>query len=813
LLTETVRGIWHDNQDGLWLALDKGMARLELNTPVTRFGETEGLKGNVNQIVRVFNNFYVATDRGLYMLSDASSRAEFRSVDGIVTGTHTLVLMGRKLWAVSGNGFFTVENDTATAVQPVAVGAAHRSRYVQGRVYFASPSGFGVATLKGDSASVRQWRLRNLPEVEQMEEDDAGALILLTRRGIYRLYFPGNSPDSVPVFYNLSQAQPLPAGPVRMFRMEGQLAFGTRRGVYTFSGRTGRFSPDTSLGAMWNGRAVDYVVRLPAGRLLLNAEGRVWLGTPNTANGGYEWEPRVFARFPRTLLTAMHTEGNARQPIVWLGAKDGLLRFDTRIQKNYGFNFLTQLRGVGLGPRDSLLFGGAFRGQREGYVGIRQDSISVEMSRLENGFGRIRFTFSAPAFDEFTHNQYNFKLEGWDSTWNGWSSTGQVDYNNLPIGEYTFRVKGRNLYGTEGEEVTYHFEVLPLWHETWWAAVLFIILGLAVLAGVVYAAVRYYGYRQRVENERLQRLVDERTAELRESNAQLGMANSQLAEQNEEISRQKAEIEADKLIIEQDKRIIEEKNEEIEESIVYAFRIQTALLPAIADIQAALPQSFVFWRPKDIVSGDFFWFSQVDGLTLITAADCTGHGVPGAFMTMIGNTLLNEIVRRDRVTQPHQILERLHIGVRRALSQDKTASRDGMDLAFVALDTRTGTLHFAGANNPLVLCRNGEAERIDADKLAIGGSQFEDVRRFTPHSLQLQPGDTFYLFTDGFQDQFGGPDGRKYMTKKFRALLASCSTQPIGQQRDFLEQEFLAWLGDTHAQVDDVLVIGVQWNG
>ncbi len=292
--------------------------------------------------------------------------------------------------------------------------------------------------------------------------------------------------------------------------------------------------------------------------------------------------------------------------------------------------------------------------------------------------------------------------------------------------------------------------------------------------------------------------------------------------EREQAEKEKLVAEREKLIIEESKAkleeaftIIEHKNHEITDSINYAFRIQTALLPDIDNIKTILPNSFVFWRPKDIVSGDFYWFNQIDNdRVLILCADCTGHGVPGAFMTMIGNTLLNQIVKTDKIYQPDEILNRLHTGVRKGLKQDQegSKSRDGMDLAMVMIDTLKMEAQYAGANRPFYLFRNGEIEEYKADKMPIGGLQTEVERRFTNNVIQLQRGDSIYTFSDGYPDQFGGDKGRKFMTKKLKELFVELATNDhhMSEQRDILEKYILDWMGTKYEQIDDILVMGVK---
>ncbi|MGF1534495.1 MAG: response regulator [Bernardetiaceae bacterium] len=271
----------------------------------------------------------------------------------------------------------------------------------------------------------------------------------------------------------------------------------------------------------------------------------------------------------------------------------------------------------------------------------------------------------------------------------------------------------------------------------------------------------------------------------------------------ETVEQRTAEIEAQK-------RVIEIKNQHIIESINYAKRIQESILPPSDTIQQILPESFILFQPKDIVSGDFYWMHQTDkGQILITAVDCTGHGVPGAFMSLIGNDLLNLIVKAKNITEPEHILEELHRGVRHVLNQENGKSRDGMDLSFCSIDLTNKQMHFAGARNPLVIVREGNMEIIKGDKKSVGGTRSDDTLTFTRHTISLEKPAMYYIFSDGYQDQFGGENGQKYLTKNFRKLLLAIHHLPIPEQEQILTQELSDWRG-SYPQVDDILVIGMR---
>lgn len=265
--------------------------------------------------------------------------------------------------------------------------------------------------------------------------------------------------------------------------------------------------------------------------------------------------------------------------------------------------------------------------------------------------------------------------------------------------------------------------------------------------------------------------------------------------------------------IEERTATIQEMNHELTNSITYASRIQNAILPPLEEIQAGLPGAFVFFAPKDIVSGDFYWYDATDpDKVVIAAVDCTGHGVPGAIMTVVGYTQLNQIVSEAGVTDPAEILLQLDHRVRKALNQDqeKASSQDGMDLSLCVLDRTKGVLEFSGAMNPLYRLRKGELEVFAGDKFPIGGSQY-DEKAFNRQDLEIEPGDRFYLFSDGFIDQFGGEGERKkrFGTRRFKQTLLSMQDQPIETQGELLKSLFQTYRGEEE-QLDDVLVMGFE---
>ena len=286
-------------------------------------------------------------------------------------------------------------------------------------------------------------------------------------------------------------------------------------------------------------------------------------------------------------------------------------------------------------------------------------------------------------------------------------------------------------------------------------------------------------------------------------------ANIKLEEKNRTISAQKDEIEKQRDIAATQRDQIAYQKKHITDSIVYAKRIQTALLPSLELFSDDL-EHFVLYKPLDIVSGDFYWVTRRDNLQIIIAADCTGHGVPGAFMSMLGVTMLNELVLAKNVVMPDQILNSLRREIMVALKQSEEDDqvKDGMDMAVCTIDFSTSTLWYAGANNPLYLIRGKELIHYRPDKMPV--AIHYRMNDFALQKIELQKGDCFYIFSDGYADQFGGPDQRKFMSSQLKEVLVKISDLPMIQQGEKLNELFAKWQGD-NPQVDDVILIGIRY--
>jgi serine phosphatase RsbU (regulator of sigma subunit) len=314
---------------------------------------------------------------------------------------------------------------------------------------------------------------------------------------------------------------------------------------------------------------------------------------------------------------------------------------------------------------------------------------------------------------------------------------------------------------------------------------LIVILGLILILMLAIGLILLYYYSLK-RSQRLTAVKDERRILLEKQ-------SQELKEQREELMLQK---------------------EEIISSISYAKRIQSAMLPPEVYINELLNENFILYIPKDIISGDFYWIKQVKNYIILTSADCTGHGVPAAFMSMLGISCLNEIVQNRELTHANQILNELRKEIKHSLRQTgkKEEMRDGMDIALCVIDSKNNIMQYSGAHNPLYIISNNngnsEIKEIKADSMPVG-IHFLGDKSFTNHEVQLEIGDTFYIFSDGFIDQIGGENNHRFTSERFKKLLVTIYDQPLYEQKEILEKTLKDWMG-AHPQTDDILIIGAR---
>ncbi len=388
---------------------------------------------------------------------------------------------------------------------------------------------------------------------------------------------------------------------------------------------------------------------------------------------------------------------------------------------------------------------------------------------------KLRIEFTGLHYSDPEAVTYQYMLEGHDLGWSDITTQNFASYPRIEDGEYTFYLRSFSGEGLSQEEPAWvKIKIrLPIW-KTWW----FISLAVLFLFAAVYVIIRVREHKQKELQQYLENELNARTRE----------------------------------VVEQ-KEVIETKNRDITDSITYAKRIQTSMLPPIQRLQQYFSGCFVFYCPRDIVSGDFYWFDRVnENKFFVVCADSTGHGVPGAFMSMIGSTLIKDICMREAGHSPSQVLQALDRELKNTLNQnleDGTKPSDGMDIIVCEIDLRTHYIRFATAMRPIIIYRNGEEVFIKGSRNSIGGHYEREDNVFVDEGLQLSRGDIIYMFSDGYADQFGGPMNKKFKMVRLKNMLQEIYQKPMDEQYNHIQSTFNSWK-EHSTQVDDVLFMGIK---
>ncbi len=458
-----------------------------------------------------------------------------------------------------------------------------------------------------------------------------------------------------------------------------------------------------------------------------------------------------FNRFRKELPTAFYSDGNNS----WIAFSDQLHKLN-----------LSQYQS----PKSLKTFIRFFENESDILYGGLSDFKKQNSKSIVVPYGEVlKVIASSNDLQSGEGLSYQFKIGGLIENWSEWQSSPIFTLNGITEGQYTFHVRAQAADGTVGEPDYIHVYITPPWYRTLWAYIIY----LFVVIFLIWLLIQYNLKRLERRNAELAQKIEEAT---------------------QEINQQKKELE-----------II---NQEIYESIVYAKRIQEAILPSPNDYASYLNISIIY-KPRDIVSGDFYFFDKQGNNLFLVAADCTGHGVPGALMSMLGQNSLQSIITENAISEPAEILQLLDLRVQVLLHQQGGSSKDGMDMVLVKLDLNSKMLEFAGANRPLmILKKNQELIEMKPDRFPIGGDQYAN-KIFTSRNIQLETGDRFYIFSDGIIDQFGGPEGRKFTPKKLRTLIKESVKLSLNEQIQVIDKAFDEWKGN-YQQTDDVLFIGFE---
>ena len=750
LTTNSVKETFQDKQGNIWISTyGKGLSIMVPQAFSMNDLKNAVFNNNVLSLVSFNNNIYAGGDEGLYM-TDSDMKSSAVKIKGLPNDAVTsLFLNGQELWiGTSLNGLY-IMNLSNSAVRKVS--------------YNSNSLGRTINSITGDNENT----------------------YVATRDGIY-IFDRSNAEKE-----HLTTQDGLPYNSVQFVYIDrqGRLLFATQtNGIYSL---TSDFQVEPAY------RAGDMEIEFVS--MTEDQDGNLWAGTRgdgvfyfhNDTAIVFTEESGLISRFCYSIVYTRN--GN-----IWIGHSTGISRINTSTFRISTYDVNTGIFGAN---NQNAMFidesGRALLGTNEGifsydpsrekadqlppFTNITRLLISDKPYDITGDINlpydryKLRIDFIGLNYGDPQTVTYQYRLDGYETEWSDVTSLNYANYPRIEDGNYTFYVRSYNNEGLTGETpVSISIQIRkPFWKTAW-----FFILSAVFLIGSVYTYIKIRERKQKQLQEYLEKELDARTKEV--------------VEQKEEI---------------------EIKNRDITDSINYAKRIQTSMLPPVKKLQQYFSGSFIFYNPRDIVSGDFYWFDRVnENKFVIVCADSTGHGVPGAFMSMIGSTLIKDICTRVTDNSPCQVLQALDTELSSTLNHDlEDGSRptDGMDIIVCEIDLRTYYVRFASAMRPMIIYRNGEEIFIQGSRSSIGGHYDREDNVFIDEGLQLTKGDIIYMFSDGYSDQFGGPMGKKFKMVRLKNLLHDIHSRPMEEQYNHVCSTFNLWK-ENYSQVDDVLFMGIK---
>ena len=788
----------------LWISTVRFISKVYINLPFTEFSPKSGMDGGVNCICEMGGSIYVSTDMGVYKsMTNENGSLEYTKIPEIIdpvwtiyhakVGNEEFLLAGSmngmfqisrtgKVTKISGDVLDRTEKDKKVDIY---VRIIEQSKINPARFYFGLDKG-GVKIIEYDSG---KWKTQRTYKGGQgtavgIAVADNGDLIFGTdfSNNLFRVA----DKDTVPVLYGTEKG--IPQSTIYSIALiNNEIVVATGNGLY-------RYLKDTDSWVPFNEVTGNYSTGKESLMLMQDQDNDLWFALKDKRYSEMLFkssEGKTISFFgPLAMLPNVRMfDIKSIDKKIWMAKSNSVFVIEKEklIAETQSISPLLSKIIVG---RDSVIMDESFYKEGEwGKKVIISDRLGEKIPELRYNLNSVSFFWSAPYFIDEEATAYSYKLDGFDNEWSGWERVFYKDYTNLPYGHYYFRVKAKTATEILTNETVYEFLILKPWYLM---AIMIVIYAIALIL-IIIAIIKAYTRKLKNENIRLEGIVAERTA------------------------------------------VVVKQKEELESSIHYASRIQMALLPSEAILSENIRKYFVLFKPRDIVSGDFYWMTKKGERLYIVAADCTGHGVPGAFMSLLGMSFLDEIIDKEVAQRADVILRELRLHVTESLKQvgGDDEAKDGMDIALLVIDFSAQRIEFSGAYNPCFRVRkltgeeiknwhddsiempdgsmsNGKylLETIHASKMPIGISSRMN-EEFVFQDWALEKGISYYLFSDGYIDQFGGPNGRKFMKKSFKRLILDVQDYPMDKQKELLDNNLKEWMGHT-PQIDDILVMGIR---
>ncbi|MCE3259584.1 MAG: Response regulator containing a CheY-like receiver domain and a domain protein [Bacteroidetes bacterium] len=753
LQDDGVNYIYTDVQGHIWLALAKGISFIEFNSPVTQFTKSDGIKGTIEGCIFYKNTAYLATDKGLLKYNSFTLKFEETNLHET---SWCLAEANGRLLAGTSYGLYLLENDefklifeTPSALHCIFV-------HPDGMIYLGSETGYARGTIRGKEFATAKEQFDLNADIRTITSDDEGAVYFSTTESGIFIEPPGDSP-----LVQLNEKDGFSVKETYLFKYNNKVYAATETGIIGFDKINGKYSVRkdpafadiNSKYFIIKGVSIKdeiWVTSKPRDNIRAN-ESFLCL---EKSNGIFHTKPMLLSRIKESNVKSFCFNDS----LVYIGTNNGLYCYDITMKKP-GYFLNTFVNYFNCGKDTSMYFNNI--------------SPRTEVGKIVLDYKNNAIEVKLGASDYLDKNEllFSYYLKGRDQGYGPFSNNKIIKFDHLMEGDYEFHVKSKNILGIEGQEIRIAFSVLPPWYRTIWAYLLYTLAFLVL----VYFLIKLNVRRLREQNIRLENIITDRT---------------------KEINKQKLEI--------------EHKNQEITDSINYAKGIQDSILPGVSEIKKVWNDLFIFFQPKDIVSGDFYWFKQISNDEfLIAAADCTGHGVPGGFMSMVCSDKLHDAARTH--TDPDQILFHANNSIKETLrQQNEGKSKDGMEICLLKINTKTREVKYAGANRPLWILDSTTKELSEIKPTKASIASFTEFNfKYELHAFQLKAGDILYSTSDGYVDQFGGAQGKKYMSKNLKNFLIGNSHLSMQEQGELLKKDINDWMS-RYEQVDDLLVIGVR---
>jgi ligand-binding sensor domain-containing protein/serine phosphatase RsbU (regulator of sigma subunit) len=757
--TENIKTLFYDRDENIWTGnYGKGISRLSSQTFSVNYFDKEKYGENVNSIISTQNYKWIGTEKGLLKTTpDCSEVLEFYDAANKFTKSAISALYAQddtKLWiGTNGTGLYCLD----------------------------------ITTRKLTQITIQDGTLENTITTIAGFDDQ---LWVGTKKGACLINLKNNQK----IWYTINQ-NGLPHNAIRQIYIDSKkqawiITLGNT--VSLVQNKKLKKIPIPSASA---GITLETITE--------DIHGNIWIGSAGQG---------IFLMQADSVLNFTTKEGlfsnycysiiGDKKGFIWIGHRGGISRIDC---KNFSIKSSSKFANnietfdfnqnsiscdsngkIWFGTNKSLLI---YNPDQENInflppvlhitsVNINnQEYDASKRIKLYSGRYKVRFDFLGISLKEPKEVRYQYRLIGYDNDWSEISTNTSATYPGLTEGKYTFEVNAASSDGiiTSAPEQIEITIKSPIWKSIW----LYILIFLSIIT-LIFFFNKQQQHKHIAEKQLLEERVLERTLE---------------------IQRQKDEIEMQR-------DLINKKNVDITDSLKYARKIQSSIIPPDELLEKLLPNHFLINKPKDIVSGDFCWYTQTNDKIMVTVADCTGHGVPGAMMSILGLNALNEIIINYGITEPSRVLEFLRLKVITSLSQHSkdSPSFDGINLALCVIDQHTLNIQFSGAINNMVHIQDGKLNLVRADRIPIGVSDLEH-KPFTDTTFQGKKGDVLYLYSDGFQDQFGGEKDKKFSSKRFIDIIYSNHKLPVNQQEIELEKTLNEWMGDNE-QTDDITILG-----